>query len=162
MKYRVPPACRTLFQLLSIAILVAVARGSEQQDPGLLRLEKEIPLPGVEGRIDHFSVDTVGNRIFIAALGNGTIARAPWTLSDCVTRIILNMSGELVRRRERVLDYLSPISIVCLWRLHTEKRRRQGYLFTRSGKLGNDRPQPGLSAEPIRQGVLPSYAFGSR
>jgi DNA-binding beta-propeller fold protein YncE len=73
MKYRVPPACRALFPLLSIAILFTAARGSGQLDPGLLRLEKEIALPGVEGRIDHFSVDTAGNRIFIAALGNGTI-----------------------------------------------------------------------------------------
>jgi DNA-binding beta-propeller fold protein YncE len=73
MNYRVPPACRALFSLLSIAILFAAARGSGQQGPGLLRLEKEIALPGVEGRIDHFSVDTAGNRIFIAALENGTI-----------------------------------------------------------------------------------------
>src|SRR5215469_16922363 len=29
-------------------------------------------------------------------------------------------------------------------RLRTEKRRRQGCLFTRSDKLGNDRLQPGL------------------
>ena len=43
------------------------------QDTSSLHLEKEIPLPGVEGRIDHFSVDVLGQRLFVAALENGTI-----------------------------------------------------------------------------------------
>ena len=38
-----------------------------------LQLEKTIPLPGVEGRIDHFSVDVANKRIFMAALGNNTV-----------------------------------------------------------------------------------------
>jgi hypothetical protein len=42
-------------------------------DPGPLRLEKEIPLQDVEGRIDHFSSDERGQRLFIAALGNGSV-----------------------------------------------------------------------------------------
>jgi hypothetical protein len=44
-----------------------------QDDRSPLRLEKEIALAGVEGRIDHCSVDVPGKRIFIAALGNGTV-----------------------------------------------------------------------------------------
>ena len=32
-----------------------------------------IALPGVERRIDHFAVDPVGKRLFVAALGNGTL-----------------------------------------------------------------------------------------
>ena len=38
-----------------------------------LRLEKEIPLNGVDGRIDHFSVDTAGHKLFVAALGAGSV-----------------------------------------------------------------------------------------
>jgi DNA-binding beta-propeller fold protein YncE len=38
-----------------------------------LRLEQEIALPGVDGRIDHFAVDVAGQRVFIAALGNGSL-----------------------------------------------------------------------------------------
>lgn len=38
-----------------------------------LHLEKTIPLPGVQGRIDHFSVDVAGKRVFMAALGNNTL-----------------------------------------------------------------------------------------
>src|SRR6476620_8660032 len=38
-----------------------------------LRLIQTIPLPGVEGRIDHLAVDLKGQRLFIAALGNNTV-----------------------------------------------------------------------------------------
>jgi DNA-binding beta-propeller fold protein YncE len=45
----------------------------QAQDGRLLHLERAIPLPGVEGRIDHLSVDVKGQRLFVAALGNHTI-----------------------------------------------------------------------------------------
>ena len=38
-----------------------------------LELVSTIPLPGVKGRIDHFSVDVKGHRLFVAALGNDTV-----------------------------------------------------------------------------------------
>jgi DNA-binding beta-propeller fold protein YncE len=38
-----------------------------------LRLVQTIPLPGVEGRIDHFALDAKGGRLFVAALGNNTV-----------------------------------------------------------------------------------------
>jgi hypothetical protein len=57
--------------ILLLAFLSAVSASGE--DPGPLRLEKEIPLPGVEGRIDHFSADDTGQHLFIAALGNGSV-----------------------------------------------------------------------------------------
>ena len=38
-----------------------------------LRLEKTIDLPGVQGRIDHLSIDVKGGRLFVAALGNNTL-----------------------------------------------------------------------------------------
>ncbi len=47
------------------------AAGAAQNAP--LRLEKTLPLDGVEGRIDHLSVDLTGNRLFVAALGNHTV-----------------------------------------------------------------------------------------
>ena len=37
-----------------------------------MQLKQTIPLPGVEGRIDHFAFDTVGERLFLCALGNNT------------------------------------------------------------------------------------------
>ena len=56
-------------------LIIAAALGcavSLAQTPAL-KLEREIPLPGVEGRIDHLSDDLEGQRVFVAALGNGTI-----------------------------------------------------------------------------------------
>src|SRR5205807_2198322 len=32
-----------------------------------------IPMPGVNGRIDHMAVDVKGMRLFVAALGNNTV-----------------------------------------------------------------------------------------
>ena len=43
------------------------------QNGPVLRLEKEIVLPKVEGRIDHLSVDLQGQRVFVSALGNDTV-----------------------------------------------------------------------------------------
>ncbi len=38
-----------------------------------LELVATIALPGVKGRIDHFSADLAGHRLFVAALGNGSV-----------------------------------------------------------------------------------------
>jgi DNA-binding beta-propeller fold protein YncE len=38
-----------------------------------LRFVQTIPLPGVDGRIDHLAVDVAGQRLFVAALGNNTV-----------------------------------------------------------------------------------------
>jgi len=54
-----------------LTLLSAVSATGE--DGGPLRREKEIPLSAVEGRIDHFSADEGGQRLFIAALGNGSV-----------------------------------------------------------------------------------------
>ena len=66
---------RIRFLLGNIALLVVLlsATSADAENPGPLRLEKEIPLPGVEGRIDHFSADEAGQRLFVAALGNGSV-----------------------------------------------------------------------------------------
>lgn len=44
-----------------------------QQGSQPLKLVQKIPLPAVKGRIDHISVDVKGKRLFLAALGNGTM-----------------------------------------------------------------------------------------
>jgi DNA-binding beta-propeller fold protein YncE len=38
-----------------------------------LELRQTIPLPGVEGRIDHLAFDAEGERLFVCALGNNTV-----------------------------------------------------------------------------------------
>src|SRR5437016_5049972 len=66
---------RIRFLVREVTLLLALlsAALSMGQDVPTLLLEKEIALPGVEGRIDHFSVDVRGQRLFIAALENGSV-----------------------------------------------------------------------------------------
>jgi len=66
---------RIRFLLRDFIVLLAFlsAVSASGKDSGPLRLEKEIPLPGVEGRIDHFSADVAGQRLFIAALENSSV-----------------------------------------------------------------------------------------
>jgi DNA-binding beta-propeller fold protein YncE len=53
-----------------LCITMSFSNGQEQ---GLLSLETTIPLPNVKGRIDHFSVDVKGQRLFVAAVENHTL-----------------------------------------------------------------------------------------
>jgi DNA-binding beta-propeller fold protein YncE len=61
----------TLQLTLQVGLLLPLSTWG--QDVGWLHLEKKIPLPGVAGRIDHFSADVLGKRLFVAALGNGSV-----------------------------------------------------------------------------------------
>lgn len=38
-----------------------------------LKVKQTIPLPGVEGRIDHLAFDAAGERLFVCALGNNSV-----------------------------------------------------------------------------------------
>jgi DNA-binding beta-propeller fold protein YncE len=54
--------------LLSLATVWGQSHASEP-----LKLETTIPMPDVQGRIDHLSVDLNNQRLFVAALGNNTV-----------------------------------------------------------------------------------------
>jgi len=58
------------FLLLVLAVSLNAASG---QDSEALSLDAHIPLPNVKGRIDHFSVDVKGQRLFVAAVENHTL-----------------------------------------------------------------------------------------
>jgi DNA-binding beta-propeller fold protein YncE len=56
------------------AILIALwGCTAPPRDEKPLTLKQTIPLPGVEGRIDHFDFDAAGERLFLCALGNNTV-----------------------------------------------------------------------------------------
>src|SRR5882757_1245173 len=66
----------------------ALALAASAKNDGPLQLTQTIPLPEVDGRIDHFSIDVKGRRAFLAALAKNTIevvdlkaGRATQTLS---------------------------------------------------------------------------------
>src|SRR5207244_11180538 len=54
---------------VAFCVCMTVARAEE----GTFQLKQTTPLPGVEGRIDHFALDAAGERLFVCALGNNTV-----------------------------------------------------------------------------------------
>ena len=59
--------------LLLLLVLTLLTSPTQAQEGAPLRLVQTIPLPHVEGRIDHLAVDLRGQRLFVAALGNNTL-----------------------------------------------------------------------------------------
>jgi DNA-binding beta-propeller fold protein YncE len=62
-------AVATLF----LATILGWSGSAGAQDSPVLSLKSHIALPGVKGRIDHFSVDVKGQRLFMAGVGNHTL-----------------------------------------------------------------------------------------
>ncbi|MCX5684464.1 MAG: hypothetical protein NT049_12365 [Planctomycetota bacterium] len=63
----------TVFLVLVFALAAAALPADETHSTSPLEPSQSIPLTGVRGRIDHMSADVKGNRIFVAALGHGTV-----------------------------------------------------------------------------------------
>src|SRR5438876_8067649 len=55
--------------LVAFCLCIIAAHAEEKA----LQLKQTIPLPGVEGRIDHLALDSSGERLFVCALGNNTV-----------------------------------------------------------------------------------------
>ena len=55
------------------AFLLGALAGGYAREPTTLKLTQTVPLPGVNGRFDHFAVDVKGRRLFVAAPGNNTL-----------------------------------------------------------------------------------------
>jgi hypothetical protein len=58
--------------ICAVALLFGALRAEGQEKEPLQQIGA-ITLPGVEGRIDHMSIDEAGKRLFVAALGNNSI-----------------------------------------------------------------------------------------
>jgi hypothetical protein len=56
------------FVIVVVGNYLAVAQSGDAR----IKLAQTIPLPGVEGRIDHFAFDAAGDRLFVCALGNNS------------------------------------------------------------------------------------------
>lgn len=61
-----------LYIFIALSLLLSCSAASAQSALPL-RLEKTILMPAVQGRIDHMSIDTKNERLFVAALGNNTL-----------------------------------------------------------------------------------------
>src|SRR5260221_7347473 len=58
--------------IIAAGILLAIAM-QPSAAPEPLRFVRAIELPRVEGRIDHLTLDSAGQKLFVAALGNNTV-----------------------------------------------------------------------------------------
>jgi YVTN family beta-propeller protein len=59
--------------MLSSSGLLPIIALTQPKGSELLKLEATVPMPEVQGRIDHLAVDVAGRRLLVAALGNNTI-----------------------------------------------------------------------------------------
>jgi DNA-binding beta-propeller fold protein YncE len=63
---------RLLITSLTVGLSLAGVT-SNAADADVLQLKQTIPLPGVEGRIDHLAIDAALGRLYVAAIGNNTV-----------------------------------------------------------------------------------------
>jgi glutamine cyclotransferase len=59
-------------RLALVIVIAVVGNYLAAAESGGLQLKQTIPLPGVEGRIDHLDLDAAGERLFVCALGNNS------------------------------------------------------------------------------------------
>src|SRR3979490_2342566 len=59
-----------LLRIMGLLLAPIVAFHLQGQDKSPLKLIQKIPMPNVQGRLDHFGVDVKGGRLFVAALGD--------------------------------------------------------------------------------------------
>jgi DNA-binding beta-propeller fold protein YncE len=77
---------KTRFSLLAVLLSSLCAYGAQPAAP--LTYKLSIPLPSIEGRIDHFTIDLQHQTVFIAALGANTVVAVDLAHGKEVGRII--------------------------------------------------------------------------
>ena len=64
---------KIFFAFFCLISACTLASAQAARRPARCAWSARYPLPGVEGRIDHLAADVAGQRVFVAALGNGTV-----------------------------------------------------------------------------------------
>lgn len=72
MSLRTAPLLKALLVMAALVPAACAPRSASGQAAPLV-LERTIPLPDVKGRIDHLALDPAHGKLFVAALGNGTV-----------------------------------------------------------------------------------------
>jgi YVTN family beta-propeller protein len=72
-----------------MALAFGAILAASQAAPEPLSAAGVIPMPGVEGRIDHLAIDLAGKRLFVAALGNNTVE----VIDISAMRVIKSIGG---------------------------------------------------------------------
>ena len=69
------PRCnplRSAYFASAVAVMGSIAQAQEREAPPVREVQ-EIPLPGVQGRLDHFTIDPKRKRVIFSGLGNNTV-----------------------------------------------------------------------------------------
>jgi DNA-binding beta-propeller fold protein YncE len=69
------PGCfsfRSVFFASTVAAMGSIAQAQEREEPPVREVQ-EIPLQGVQGRLDHFTIDPKRKRVIFSGLGNNTV-----------------------------------------------------------------------------------------
>ena len=70
-------------------------KGQNNLNPQYLKLDKEIILKGVKGRIDHIGIDVSGKVAYVAGLGNNTLE-----VVDLKKGVVITALKDWTNRRE--------------------------------------------------------------
>lgn len=76
-----------LVAVAAVALTACGVGAAADEGDAPLVLAARIPLPGVEGRIDHLALDAAGPRLFVAALGNDTVEIVDLAKRERVSRL---------------------------------------------------------------------------
>ncbi|HET6992457.1 MAG TPA: YncE family protein, partial [Bacteroidia bacterium] len=99
-----------------------------------LKFVQSIPLPGVKGRIDHMAYDVSGQRIFICALGNGSVE-----IVDLKSGKVIHSINHLAEPQGIVFDSAGKrIFVACGDDGYLRVFNTDNYLQTDSIKIGSD------------------------
>src|SRR4030081_3491211 len=63
---------RSVFCASAVAALGSIAQAQEREAPPVREVQ-DTPLPGVQGRLDHFTIDAKRKRVIFSGLGNNTV-----------------------------------------------------------------------------------------
>lgn len=91
----------------TFVLLFAVAARLGAEDP--ITLDKTIPMPGVEGRIDHFSLDPDHDRLFVAALGCNKVE----VISLADGKVLREIEGQNEAQGVQVVPGTELIAVAC-------------------------------------------------
>ena len=105
-------SCAVSIFVGSSALLVGIGQLTAQAASSLpLQLEAKIPLGDVRGRIDHMAIDPARQRLFVAELGNDTVAVVDLARFAVARQIRLESTPSLVaadqRRRQKAIAKLN-------------------------------------------------------
>ncbi len=120
-------------------LIVMLLAFADRAGAAPLRLIQTIPLPDGRGRIDHMDLDAAGRRLFVAELGNDTVA------------VIDLKAGRLIGRIEGVAE---PQGVAFV----PEPER----LFVTSGETGSVAIFDGATLAPVQEDALDSDADNIR